>query len=571
MLTISGPRMEAYARRCGADFVVLTENPYPNHPVTAKWGVGRALDHYERVAFLDADTLVSAEAPNLFDLVPCGCFAVFNELPQLLSRWIQAIENYQAHRQTQKRPRVPINEFYNSGVYVCDRGHAKCLAAPEHPCLPDHCFEQDNLNMLLADYGVPVFDLPETTNYQWWIHGGFDDAPSDAILHFAGLYHSHEVRMREMRRFDAILPRITVDDYLQSFLTRQQRKDGCAMPPREKRLQIAQDLWPAKLPPLGSTWDIWRIRSVECLKSIRTRQDAAWLEGHGFARHLVTLGDLAAAALENGFFEANSGESSVQNYRRWKASGLPLFAGDERPAMAEQSGGLTILDGTGRLLPYTALILDGAKFQPFEVYVAHNRLLSTEAEPDRCDFADLYAEVVASLPQDGGVVVEVGSFLGSSAIVMARLIKASGKKVRFVCVDHFKGSCYPHHQNLAKQRGGSLRADFAANLAAAGVRDLAEIIEGDSAASAALFADASCDFVFIDADHDYESVKSDITAWLPKVRGVLAGHDWNWPSVARAVGELLPNAKPDGACWIWPRSLDREVKRAAVDQLADSC
>lgn len=49
------------------------------------------------------------------------------------------------------------------------------------------------------------------------------------------------------------------------------------------------------------------------------------------------------------------------------------------------------------------------------------------------------------------------------------------------------------------------------------------------------------DLVFIDAAHDYESVKADIRRWYPLVRagGVLAGHDFNhkWPGVQRAVAE----------------------------------
>jgi hypothetical protein len=40
--------------------------------------------------------------------------------------------------------------------------------------------------------------------------------------------------------------------------------------------------------------------------------------------------------------------------------------------------------------------------------------------------------------------------------------------------------------------------------------------------------DRSLDFVYIDARHDYDSVKEDLEAWLPKVRpgGIISGHDY---------------------------------------------
>lgn len=50
------------------------------------------------------------------------------------------------------------------------------------------------------------------------------------------------------------------------------------------------------------------------------------------------------------------------------------------------------------------------------------------------------------------------------------------------------------------------------------------------------------DFVYIDADHSYESVRDDMAAWWPKVRGggILAGHDYDshTPGVIRAVDEF---------------------------------
>jgi len=71
--------------------------------------------------------------------------------------------------------------------------------------------------------------------------------------------------------------------------------------------------------------------------------------------------------------------------------------------------------------------------------------------------------------------------------------------------------------------------------------------------AAKLYEDASLDFVFIDASHEYEDVKNDINAWLPKVKmgGVIAGHDYPWESVAKAVHEVLADEiiRTNNICW----------------------
>jgi hypothetical protein len=75
-----------------------------------------------------------------------------------------------------------------------------------------------------------------------------------------------------------------------------------------------------------------------------------------------------------------------------------------------------------------------------------------------------------------------------------------------------------------------------------------EIWRLTSLEAAARVPDASLDFVYIDARHDYESVKEDLAAWFPKVRadGIVAGHDYvdgTFPSgefgVRRAVDEFF--------------------------------
>lgn len=57
------------------------------------------------------------------------------------------------------------------------------------------------------------------------------------------------------------------------------------------------------------------------------------------------------------------------------------------------------------------------------------------------------------------------------------------------------------------------------------------------------FEDGSLDWVYLDAIHEYETVKADIEAWFPKVKmgGVFSGHDYTAckPGVVKAVNEFL--------------------------------
>ena len=66
--------------------------------------------------------------------------------------------------------------------------------------------------------------------------------------------------------------------------------------------------------------------------------------------------------------------------------------------------------------------------------------------------------------------------------------------------------------------------------------------------------DGSLCFVFIDGDHGYSAVKTDIKTWHPKVRpgGYIVGHDYLspfHPGVKQAVDECFKKVKvcSDGA------------------------
>jgi len=122
--------------------------------------------------------------------------------------------------------------------------------------------------------------------------------------------------------------------------------------------------------------------------------------------------------------------------------------------------------------------------------------------------------------------VEVGVLGGQSAAFLAQVLAENRPSARLDLVDTWPNGFE------------SVRAALSPF---AGV--IGEWHQGISWEVAQEYDDVSVDAVFLDADHDYESVARDIAAWRPKLRpyGILAGHDYTpeIPGVIRAVTEAF--------------------------------
>ena len=72
-----------------------------------------------------------------------------------------------------------------------------------------------------------------------------------------------------------------------------------------------------------------------------------------------------------------------------------------------------------------------------------------------------------------------------------------------------------------------------------------KIIRDTSYNAVKTFDNESLDFVYIDADHSYNAVLSDMARWYPKIKkgGILAGHDFTTKSVSEAVIEFCNKSK----------------------------
>ena len=130
---------------------------------------------------------------------------------------------------------------------------------------------------------------------------------------------------------------------------------------------------------------------------------------------------------------------------------------------------------------------------------------------------------------DSAIIVEIGSFLGSSAVLLAgaRRLKKSG---RVHCVDSFDatgdGVSAPVYREIRDSLGVSLRRAFDQNLRRAGLAGWVEVHEGQAVAVAANWA-IPVDMLFLDGDHSHPGVQAIYHAWIPFLRigGLLAVHN----------------------------------------------
>ena len=165
------------------------------------------------------------------------------------------------------------------------------------------------------------------------------------------------------------------------------------------------------------------------------------------------------------------------------------------------------------------------------------------------NYADVY-DMALSWFGDGSHFIEIGSWKGRSSCYMATNIHNSGKKIKFDCIDTWKGS-WEHNlsdeelnkhiktdsqrwimKNLKKK---NLFKQFTKNIRP--VKHIINTIKMDSTQASRRYRDKSLDFIMIDGSHDAENVYKDLKAWTPKLKenGVIAGDDFQEESVREGI------------------------------------
>jgi hypothetical protein len=135
-----------------------------------------------------------------------------------------------------------------------------------------------------------------------------------------------------------------------------------------------------------------------------------------------------------------------------------------------------------------------------------------------------------------GYAAEVGVSHGDfSQEIMSRW---NGEK--YFMIDAWKR--FPGYNDLCDRTDEVMEGIYKGVVSKFGLNNKAIVLRGFSAEVGRMFQDEFFDFVYIDADHTYKSVKEDIATWFPKVKagGIMSGHDYKeGMGVIQAVTELV--------------------------------
>jgi len=187
------------------------------------------------------------------------------------------------------------------------------------------------------------------------------------------------------------------------------------------------------------------------------------------------------------------------------------------------------------------------------------RLWEDRVVPGHFWFRNAYQMLLEEIVARGkpAVWVEVGVFQGQSLSWLGGEVLRRGLDVTIHGVDTFDGW-------TGTLRGKALREAFDTYTGELGqaLGDRWVIHQMTSVQGSCLFYPKTVDVVWLDADHTYEALRKDISAWQPNVKegGVIGGDDWNFEEVSRAVRAsghptLIPGEREGGSWPSWIRRI----------------
>jgi lipopolysaccharide biosynthesis glycosyltransferase len=203
----SKPLLKIYAKRIDADFVLIRDAviKHPKFFHFEKFQMKELLDVYDRIAYIDSDTIIRLDTPNIFDFVEPDFFgAVYdvgdkniynNEHTKFGAaniRWLEKIFGSVGW----------IEGYINTGVMVFSKKHKNVFEYDRQldKFKNNRLLEQDFINYKLKQTETKIEKLPTDFNRMSFgckAEGYLVDGKPCWITHFAG----HPKRMPIMEKY----------------------------------------------------------------------------------------------------------------------------------------------------------------------------------------------------------------------------------------------------------------------------------------------------------------------------------------------------------------------------------
>lgn len=173
--------------------------------------------------------------------------------------------------------------------------------------------------------------------------------------------------------------------------------------------------------------------------------------------------------------------------------------------------------------------------------------------------APIFGELIREVRP--ATIIEVGTWLGASAIQMSSQCRKANLRTKIWCVDTWLGAEEFWYSELGDRdlclRNGypQVYFEFLSNIVQHGYQDVIVPVPCTSLIAARILSarGLSADLIYIDGSHHRDDVAADIRAYLPLLRegGVMFGDDYDWPGVREAVTETIPSAFQSGLHWVF--------------------
>ena len=180
--------------------------------------------------------------------------------------------------------------------------------------------------------------------------------------------------------------------------------------------------------------------------------------------------------------------------------------------------------------------------------------------PGWFSYDKFYDNIVEKLPNNSNIV-EVGTWMGKSTNYLLSRLKEGVKKVNLTVVDTFKGNGDSIQSKTLELYGGDLFTEFSDNAVMFDNYDDFNIIKDKSTHAKDSFVNNSLDFVYLDANHNYQQLIDDIDSWFYKVKpgSIIAGDDYGtniFGDVTNAVNDYFYGQVTQKG-WTWFRKRPR--------------